>query len=81
MDNKIQDVAFDNDNELKGTVECDIAQNTKIEEKRYCRKCKQWLPISYFEKYGIGVRHIYIKLVNIISKTQVKSSLILLVVN
>lgn len=58
MDNKIQDVTFDNDGRLEGTIECNTAQDAKIEEKRYCRKCKQWLPISHFEKYGIGIRHI-----------------------
>lgn len=55
---EIRDVAFDNDNKSKNTVECDTAQDTKIEEKRYCRKCKQWLPTSHFEKYGGGIRHV-----------------------
>ena len=54
----IQDVAFDNDNKSKNTVECNTAQDAKVEEKRYCRKCKQWLPISHFEKYGVGIRHV-----------------------
>lgn len=58
MDNKIQNVAFDNDGKLEGTIECNTTQDIKIEEKRYCRKCKQWLPVSYFEKYGIGIRHV-----------------------
>lgn len=54
----IQHAIFEDDGKLKGTIESDTTQCVKIEEKRYCRKCKQWLPISHFEKYGIGIRHI-----------------------
>lgn len=35
---KIKDVAFDDNGKLKGTLECDTAQDVKIEEKRYCKK-------------------------------------------
>lgn len=55
---KIKDVIFDNNNKSKNIVKCDTAQDIKIEEKRYCKKCKQWLPISHFEKYGVGIRHV-----------------------
>lgn len=58
MNDEIANVPFEED-ELQEQQKQDNDNNSKIiEEKRYCRKCKQRLPISYFEKYGVGIRHI-----------------------
>lgn len=58
MNDEIANVPFKED-ELQEQQKQDNDNNSKIiEEKRYCRKCKQYLPISYFEKYGVGIRHI-----------------------
>lgn len=58
MNDEIANVQFEED-KLQEQQKQDNDNNFKIiEEKRYCRKCKQWLPISYFEKYGVGIRHI-----------------------
>lgn len=57
MDNKIQDVPFEED-KLQEQQKQDNNDNVEVEQKRYCRKCKQWLPISHFEKYGRGIRHV-----------------------
>ena len=58
MNDEIANVPFEED-KLQEQQKQDNDNNSKIiEEKRYCRKCKQWLPVSYFEKYGVGIRHI-----------------------
>lgn len=57
MNNEIANVPFEED-ELREQQKQDNNDNVKVEQKRYCRKCKQWLPISHFEKYGAGLRHI-----------------------
>ena len=57
MNDEIANVPFEED-ELREQQKQDNNDNIEVEQKRYCRKCKQWLPISYFEKYGAGIRHI-----------------------
>ena len=57
MNDKIANVPFEED-KLQEQQKQDNNDNVEIEQKRYCRKCKQWLPISYFAKYGAGIRHI-----------------------
>lgn len=57
MNDEIANVPFEED-ELQEQQKQDNNDNVEVEQKRYCKKCKQWLPISHFEKYGIGVRHV-----------------------
>lgn len=57
MNNEIANVPFEED-ELREQQKQDNNDYVEIEQKRYCRKCKQWLPISHFEKYGAGIRHV-----------------------
>lgn len=58
MEDKINEPLF-KEQEVQEQEKHDNDNNFKpIEEKRYCKKCKQWLPISHFEKYGGGIRHI-----------------------
>lgn len=58
MDDKIANVPFEED-ELQEQRKQDNDNNfEQVEQKRYCRKCKQWLPISHFNKYGAGIRHV-----------------------
>lgn len=61
MNDEIADVPFEKQ-EVQEQEKHDNDNNFEpiepIEQKRYCRKCKQWLPVSYFEKYGTGIRHI-----------------------
>lgn len=56
MNDEIANVPFEED-ELQEQQKQDN-NNVEVKQKRYCRKCKQWLPINYFEKYGAGIRHI-----------------------
>lgn len=58
MNNEITNVPFDEDAHALQEQEKKDNNNVEVEQKRYCKKCKQWLPISHFEKYGIGIRHI-----------------------
>lgn len=58
MSDEIANVPFE-ENELREQQKQDNDNNfEQVEQKRYCRKCKQWLPISRFNKYGVGIRHV-----------------------
>lgn len=57
MNDEIANVPFEED-KLEEQQKQDNNDNVEVEQKRYCRKCKQWLPISHFAKYGAGIRHI-----------------------
>lgn len=80
MDDKIANVPFEEDELQEQRKQNNDNNFEPIEQKRYCKKCKKWLPISHFGVYGGGLRRICKACQNNI-KNPSESLLILLVVN